>query len=188
MREFDYIIVCKSPDFKNIDRISQFMLFISIVAFSYSIYLGLFPKPALIVAIMTSFTSWWVFCVFQNKKGVVPYYRLGLLLASWGWFLQPNGLLISGIFLIGALFERQVKFPYELAFDPTGIVINTFPKKYYPWGMVQSALIKDNLITIDLKNNQLIQKEINEPVTDPVMLEFNTFCTQQIANSTIINS
>jgi hypothetical protein len=71
MREFDYIIVCRSPDFKNVDRISQFMLLISLVAFGYSIYLGLFPKPALIFAIMTAFTSWWIFCFFQAKRGVL---------------------------------------------------------------------------------------------------------------------
>jgi len=186
MRVFDYIIVCKSPDFKNVDRISQFMLLISVVAISYSLYLGLFPKPALIVAIMTSFISWWIFCVFQRKRGKLPYYRLGLLLASWGWFLQPNGLLIAGIFLIGALFERQVKFPYEMAFDPLGIVVNTFPKKYYSWTLVQNALIKDDLITIDFKNNKLIQKQINEQVSPTITAEFNAFCTQQMANSILI--
>ena len=183
MREFDYIIVCRSPDFKNVDRISQFMLLISLVAFGYSIYLGLFPKPALIFAIMTAFTSWWIFCFFQAKRGVLPYYRLGLLIASWGWFLQPNGLIIAGIFLIGALFERQVKFPYEIAFDPAGIVINTFPKKQYPWGYVENAIIKDDLITIDFKDNKLIQKQINEPVSITITNEFNAFCAEQIAHS-----
>lgn len=180
MRLFDYIIVCKSPDFKNVDRISQFMLLISTLSFSYSIYLGLFPRPALIFAIMTSCISWWIFCLFQQKNGTAPYYRLGLLFASWGWFLQPNGLIIAGIFLIAALFERQVKFPYEIALDPTGIVINTFPKKYYPWQAIQNMLIKDDYITIDFKNNHLIQKQINEPVTMAIEQEFNSFCKEQI--------
>ena len=183
MRVFDYIIVCKSPDFKNVDRISQFMLLFSILAFMYSIYLGLFPKPALIIAIMTSFVSWWIFCSFQRKNGGMPYYRLGLLIASWGWYLQPNGLIIAGIFLIAALFERQVKFPYEIAIDPTGIVVNTFPKKYYPWTAIQNMLIKDDYITIDFKNNQLIQKQINEAVSDAVMQEFNSFCDTQLKAS-----
>ena len=183
MRVFDYIIVCKSPDFKNIDRISQFMLLLSLVCFSYSIFLGLFPKPALIIAIMTSFTSWWIFCFFQAKRGTIPYYRLGLLLASWGWFLLPNGLIIAGIFLIAALFERQVKFPYEIAFDPAGIVVNTFPKKHYPWHSIENALIKDDFITIDFKNNTLIQKQINEPVSISMCNEFNSFCEQQLTNS-----
>lgn len=180
MRVFDYILVCKSPDFKNVDRISQFMLLFSILAFTYSNYLGLFPKPALIIAIMTSFTSWWIFCSFQRKNGGMPYYRLGLLIASWGWYLQPNGLIIAGIFLIAALFERQVKFPYEIAVDPTGIVINTFPRKYYPWSAIQNMLIKDDFITIDFKNNQLIQKQINESVSEATMEEFNCFCDTQI--------
>jgi len=181
MRVFDYIIVCKSPDYKNVDRMSQFMLFISLIGFTYSIYMGLYAHPSLLIAITTAFTSWWVFCVLQRRRGVLPYYRLGLLLASWGWFLQPHGLLISGVFLIAALFERQVKFPYEIAFDETGIVINTFPKKYYSWGAIENAIIKDDVITIDFKNNKLIQKDINEPVSASIEAEFNAFCAQQLS-------
>lgn len=183
MRVFDYIIVCKSPDFKKVDRISQFMLLISIFSFLYSIYLGHFPKPALIIAIMTSCVSWLLFCLFQRKKGTIPFYRLGLLFASWGWFLVPNGLIISGIFLIAALFERQVKFPYEIAVDPAGIVINTFPKKHIPWQAIQNLIIKDDYITLDFKNNTLIQKQINEPVSESITIEFNHFCKEQIQNN-----
>jgi hypothetical protein len=186
MRLFDYIIVCKSPDFKNVDRISQLMYLLSILGFSYGIFKG-FPndpkQPALIIAIMTSVICWWIFCIYQKKQGGMPYYRLGLLFASWGWFLMPNSLIISGIYLIGALFERQVKFPYEIAFDPAGIVINTFPKKQFPWAMIQNAIIKDDVITIDFKNNKLIQKDINEPVSETITNEFNAFCAEQIAIS-----
>lgn len=180
MRLFDYIIVCKSPDYKNVDRISQCMLFISIISFGYSVYLGVFPKPALIFAIMTSTISWWIFCYFQQNRGRIAYYRLGLLIASWGWYLQPNGLLIAGIFLIAALFERQVKFPYEIAVDPDGIVINRFPKKFIPWIDIQNVIIKDDYITVDLKNNKLIQKQINESVSIEIEMEFNLFCKKQI--------
>ena len=183
MRIFDYIIVCKSPDFKNVDRISQFMLLFSILSFSFGLYKGLFNMPSLVYAIMTSIISWGIFCYFQKKQGGVPYYRLGLLFASWGWFLLPKALIISGIFLIGALFERQVKFPYEIAFAPTGIIVNTFPKKFFPWKEIQNALIKDDVITIDFKNNKLIQKDINEPVSESITLEFNSFCAAQIAIS-----
>jgi hypothetical protein len=188
MRIFDYIIVCKTPDFKKVDRVSQFMYLLSILGFSFGIYKGLYTKPALIIAIMTSVICWFIFCLTQKKRGGVPYYRLGLLFASWGWFLMPKALIISGIYLIGALFERQVKFPYEIAFDPTGIVINTFPKKQFSWAMIQNALIKDDVITIDFKNNKLIQKDINEPVTEAITHEFNTFCAQQIAIANQITS
>ena len=103
MRLFDYIIVCKSPDFKNVDRVSQLMLLITLMALSYALYAGLYPSPALLIAIMTSVASWWIFCVYQKIKGGAPYYRLGLVFASWGWFLLPNALLIAGVYLIAAL-------------------------------------------------------------------------------------
>jgi hypothetical protein len=44
-------------------------------------------------------------------------------------------------------------------------------------------LIKDDYITIDFKNNQLIQKQINEAVSDSVMHEFNSFCDTQLKAS-----
>lgn len=183
MRIFDYIIVCKSPDYKNIDRISQFMLFFAVLANGYTLYRGAPIKPMLLIAITSAFVLWWMFCYYQKSKGGIPYYRLGLLFASWSWFLLPNGLLIAAIYLIAALFERQVKFPYEIAFDPNGIVINTFPKKHYSWNAIQNALIKDDIITIDFKNNHLIQKEINEPVTANVVTEFNQFCQEQLTTT-----
>ena len=148
------------------------MLLLSVLGFSFGLYKGFFNTPSLVYAIITSIISWSIYSYYQKKNGGIPYYRLALLFASWGWLLLPKALIISGIFLIGALFERQVKFPYEIAFDPTGIIINTFPKKFFPWGAIQ--------ITIDFKNNKLIQKDINEPVSESVTSEFNTFCAEQI--------
>ena len=84
MRLFDYIIVCKSPDFKNVDRISQFMLLLSVLGFSFGLYKGFFNTPSLVYAIITSIISWGIYCYFQKKNGGIPYYRLGLLFASWG--------------------------------------------------------------------------------------------------------
>jgi hypothetical protein len=162
MRLFDYIIVCKSPDFKNVDRISQFMLLLSVSGFSFGLYKGFFNMPSLVYAIITSIISWSIYCYFQKKNGGIPYYRLGLLFASWGWLLLPKALIISGIFLIGALFERQVKFPYEIAFDPTGIIVNTFPKKFFPWGAIQNAIIKDPPEGIKLDIYIIALKEVEK--------------------------
>jgi hypothetical protein len=43
------------------------------------------------------------------------------------------------------------------------------------------VLIKDNVLTIDFKNNKLIQKDINEPVTASIEAEFNGFCSEQLS-------
>jgi ribosomal protein S17E len=44
-------------------------------------------------------------------------------------------------------------------------------------------LIKDDYITVDFKNNKLIQKQINEPVTETIKNEFNAFCTTHLAQT-----
>ena len=95
----------------------------------------------------------------------------------------PSNSSSCASILIAALFERQVKFPYEIAVDPAGILINTFPKKFYPWAEINNMLIKDDYITIDFKNNKLIQKQINEPVTETIKNEFNAFCAEHLAKN-----
>jgi hypothetical protein len=67
--------------------------------------------------------------------------------------------------------------------DPAGVLVNTFPKKLYPWAEINNMLIKDDYITIDFKNNKLIQKQINEPVTEAIQNEFNAFCAEQLAKN-----
>ncbi|HKG67554.1 MAG TPA: hypothetical protein VKA92_01705, partial [Segetibacter sp.] len=48
------------------------------------------------------------------------------------------------------------------------------------WNEINNALIKDGLITIDLKNNKLFQKEIDGHVSADIEKEFNDFCKQHI--------
>jgi hypothetical protein len=56
-------------------------------------------------------------------------------------------------------------------------------KKLYPWAEINNMLIKDDYITIDFKNNKLIQKQINEPVTETIKNEFNAFCAEHLAKT-----
>ena len=44
-------------------------------------------------------------------------------------------------------------------------------------------VLKDGLLTIDFKNNHLIQKEVDAEVTEQVEKEFNEFAKQQINKS-----
>ncbi len=48
------------------------------------------------------------------------------------------------------------------------------------WDEDNNALIKDGLITIDQKNNNLFQKEIEGYVTAELEKEFNDFCNRCI--------
>ncbi|MCX6338042.1 MAG: hypothetical protein NT153_12315 [Bacteroidetes bacterium] len=177
-RTYQFIIELKRPSYKSINWISQLMLLLSLAAFSFVFFQGL-VQPKIIFSIV-GIIAWWTFCFWQSKNGKIVYYRIGLLFACLGWFFIQNGNWIALIFLIAAILEKQAKFPQEIAFDNDEIVFNTFPKKKYNWTDFNNIIIKDGIITIDFKNNKLLQKEIQSGANAQDEQDFNEFCNSRL--------
>ena len=87
---------------------------------------------------------------------------------------------LSVFFIIGALLERQIKFPQEIGFSKDAVTFNTFPFKNYSWQQLRNAMLKDNLLTLDFTNNKIIQKETEADVPPETEQEFNEFCKEQL--------
>jgi len=177
-KTYQFVIELKRPSYKSINWISQLMLLLSLTAFTFVFFQGL-AQPKIIISIL-GIIVWWAFCFWQAKKGKIVYFRIGLLFASLGWFFVQNGKWIGLIFLVAAILEKQAKFPQEIAFDNDEIVFNTFPKKQYSWTDFNNIIIKDGIITIDFKNNKLLQKEIQSGSTAQDEQDFNEFCTNRL--------
>ena len=184
-KEYDYILVFKGTGHGLVNRISKLMLLLAISIFIFS---SVFPfsKTSILPLIITAaIIGWWGYLYLQQKKGNILYYRFALMLAAYGWYIQPKGLLIALVYLIAALLEKQVKFPDEVAFDNEEIVFNSFPKKIYPWNTFRNIVLKDGLLTIDFKNNKLIQKELESVTTKKEEEEFNEFCQVRLSPVTV---
>ena len=52
-----------------------------------------------------------------------------------------------------------------------------FPQQTYSWDMFDNVILKDNILTMDLKSNKLIQIEIDNSVNE---IQFNEFAQQQL--------
>ena len=188
VKTYDYIIVLKKKSFELIDNVSKLMLLLAIAAFIFDSYATLIlhktkleaSSAYLLMTISAMIIGWWVFCANQLKRGIIPYFRFALMFAAWGWFVVPSGQLIALIYIVACFLEKPVKVPAEIAFDTEEIVFNSIPKKRYGWSVISNVVLKDGLITIDLKDNTLIQKEVNEPVSKEIENEFNAFCKEQI--------
>ncbi|MDB5211737.1 MAG: hypothetical protein JWQ30_2564 [Sediminibacterium sp.] len=186
MKVQDYIIELKRPSYLVVDLISRLMLMIAIAMFSYSIYLIHAVNWLTIVfaLLVIGMIAWWIHCTRKHKKGEIVYYRLGLLLATIGWVIGYKNfggpLWIPILYFIAVVFEKQVKFPKEIAFNEEGIIINSFPRRSYHWALLSNVVLKDCILTIDFKNNQLIQKETLEDTTVQEEKEFNEFCRTRL--------
>jgi hypothetical protein len=60
------------------------------------------------------------------------------------------------------------------------ITYASFPKKTILWDDLNGVILKDDLLTIDFKNNKLIQQSIDENSRSINEAEFNEFCRQQL--------
>ncbi len=65
-------------------------------------------------------------------------------------------------------------------FDTNGIGYPSFPKKNIRWDELSNVILKDGLLTIDFKNNHLLQSEIETGLNVIDETAFNQFCLQQL--------
>jgi len=64
--------------------------------------------------------------------------------------------------------------------NQTAIYYPAFPKKSIQWSELSNVILKDGYLTIDFKNNKLIQQLVEETNTVIDEKEFNDFCKQQL--------
>jgi hypothetical protein len=177
---YDYVITFKRRNDKTVDAVSQLMYFFAIVTFGYYAY-TLPGARVYFLAIDLLMLLTWIYCIIKRQKKGFALFRLGLFIAVLGWLIAPGGrLLLAILYAVAGLIEKQVKFPEEIGFSENDVVVNSFPKKKFSWTDIANVVIKDNLLTVDFKNNKLIQKELDEEVSPATEAEFNAFCKIQL--------
>jgi hypothetical protein len=93
------------------------------------------------------------------------------LLGYW-WF----GIVSFVLILLYVLSKRNLKVDV----DVEKILYPSFPVKVIKWNDLNSLVLKDGLLTIDFKNNKLIQQIVDKKSDVINEKEFNEFCRQQL--------
>lgn len=118
-----------------------------------------------------------------SKKAWHPHRRILFYLATFAailywiaagyWWAGLLTGLLAALYMVSqqnpvvAVTEKQISYP-------------SFPVRRFAWEQLNNIILKDGLLTIDLKNNRLIQQAIddkNSPVNEQ---NFNEFCRQQL--------
>lgn len=81
------------------------------------------------------------------------------------------------LILLLYLFAIQVPIVHISA---DGIKLNILGKRFIKWEQLNNLVLKDGLVTIDLKNNKLIQQYLDENSMPVNEKEFNDFCKKQL--------
>lgn len=90
------------------------------------------------------------------------------------WWISLIMVLLFYLYTVSkrkmkAIFADQISYP-------------SFPKRIIQWNELANVILKDGLLTIDFKNNKIIQQAISESNAINEK-EFNEFCNKQLIKS-----
>lgn len=173
MPEFN--IEIKNEKIKTYRLITLFIVILNILFFIYSLFDINQRKSALIsLGFILLYTGYRLFKMKKDKHAFFfdewIYFLLMLLWANN--YLMAIVCLI--LFLLYTISIQKIIYRFDTSF----IKQKNFPWKKHEWNELSNVILKDNLLTIDFKNNKLMQAEIiNNGINE---LEFNAFAKRQL--------
>ncbi len=157
------------------------VLVINMLAFAYisinNNYKG-WGFPVILLILLSLF-----FIVKKKSKSytiVVAY-----IFTMFYWLEYENYYMFFATFILSTLFFA-IRDKYRFNFTAKGVeFFNLFSpagKKLSAWNELSNVVLKDGLLTLDYKNNKLLQTEVSEDFYIKES-EFNAFCKAQISKA-----
>ncbi|MBX2921314.1 MAG: hypothetical protein KF746_03905 [Chitinophagaceae bacterium] len=177
---FQYVLIVRKEKSGNIDYISFLLCFTCWVFF---LFFAILTNRTSSVFFWISFLipvalirNWWI----RKKHDPRITYKHPLFVTGIVWLFVPGMRWIFILFILFVLFDHQARQNLEIGVSDEQVVINTFFRKRFQWDELSNVVLKDNLLTLDFKNNKILQREIDPHLNEVEEKEFNEFCEEQV--------
>jgi hypothetical protein len=97
----------------------------------------------------------------------------------FAWVILKNYWLAAAHLILMILFIKANRGKI-IQFMPSHIYMQGWPEKTIQWNSVSNIILKDGILTIDYKNNKLMQANVVENWSKDEEQSFNQFCYDQI--------
>lgn len=182
---FDYVVILRNTSRRSIDVINTLLAFMAIIFLGYKItlfgFFNLYSVYSLVLLVILLLIGYAI-AYFRKKK----FLRPALVLYLLGWFIIlgiktfPFEILFGIVLVILFYLEEKAKSNLEIGFSPQFIFFDNLLKKKYQWTEFNNIILKDNILTLDFKNNRVYQRETIDEDSDCDEDEFNQFCREQL--------
>jgi hypothetical protein len=186
MREYE--IFLKNEKVKFYNRFGWLIIILNYIAITYISYLrSWFQEMKWILVVFTLLLAACpVYRVVKNKyfPGDANFWPLFAVIIP-GWFMLEF-VWIAGINAVLAFFSVLTMKTPVVYIGSEQIIYPSFPKRKIQWTELNNVMLKDGLLTIDFKNNKLIQQSTDDSLSAVNEKEFNDFCRQQLKIKQVI--
>ena len=121
----------------------------------------------------------WLYFLLNKRHIKSPVLELILITSSIIWVYFGNfwmGIMML-LFAVMSFFTNKKTI---IAVDTDGVRYPSFPTKKYVWNEITQVMCKDDILSIDLKDNKLLQLNIEKNFAESFNAnEFNDFCRLQ---------
>jgi hypothetical protein len=190
---YQYVVILKRESERTTDVLSFLLCLLSSISFLYSAAAPVLDSgnaggsSYFLGGIAVVLLAGVIFNVVNRRSGRARIrYRYLLLLATLGWLAMPVLPYLAGLFVVLAFLEYQTKRPLEIGFDSDRVVINSMIRRQYDWSDFSNIVLRDGLLTMDFKDNRLLQKEVvdeDEDDDDVEEKEFNDYCQARLLDA-----
>jgi hypothetical protein len=181
LTEYEYVLELASPKKKLYKTLANWLAFTNLIVVIYLMLSGIDPdqkRTFLIFAIILPFSRFLLEKFFKKphqKPTSITYYWYFFIVA---WILTDYFWLgiVNTILLL--LFWLSTK-TLLVKIGPTGISYPSFPASFFTWNSLTQVILKDGLLTIDKKDNKLIQQLLANSAAISEE-DFNSYCQLQL--------
>ena len=180
MKKFDLELKIERQSL--IKRITLFILFINFSFFIYGSYIS--PDPdhkkwfifGAVIILITAVYNW-----NRNRRNpdLEEAYSANFIAVVFAWIILKNYWL-AAVHIVLMILYIKANSKKIIQFMPSGISIQGWPHKKIQWDSISRIILKDGILTIDYKNNKLMQAVVVENWSKIEEQEFNQFCYEQI--------
>jgi hypothetical protein len=175
-----FTIILKDNTQKAFNSFFWFLFFLHLVAAAvFSMSFNEAQHTIALVAIALFFAIAALLILFKAQSRI--YHMLLFTSMVVFWLLLSAWLPAIVVMLIIVFAYRILKVKSNASVTPENIVITrSLFKRVYSWDQIENIVLKDHLLSIDLKSNQLIQTEIAVESYTVDEAAFNEFCRHQL--------
>ncbi|MGN6600898.1 MAG: hypothetical protein ACTHK8_00525 [Ginsengibacter sp.] len=175
-------IVLKNEKIKSYRAIALIVLLLNLAIFILMLFYDVYRYEAASAILLTGIYIFMRFYFIRKyKQGNYLDQVLFFVLAGC-WLGLQNYYMVAALAIVGALYHLALQ-KLLFVFTPQIISKPNFPSKEYSWTVFNNVVLKDNILTMDFKNNHLIQAEVEEPKNIDEK-KFNAFAQEQLKRKT----
>jgi hypothetical protein len=179
MQQFE--VTLRNDKIKSYKFIALLLVLMNIAVFIFLLMSGIHFYEAAGALLLSGLYLIYTMYIAKKNRDVFFIKGITFFILAGSWVALQNYLIAVVCIMLGLLYHLSLQ-KLQFQFNNNVIKKMNFPQKAYSWGMLANVMLKDNILTVDFRNNKLIQLEIEGNINE---IQFNEFAQQQLFKTSI---